>query len=675
MLMSYSTPDTSHPPTLLNTCLLGQGIGCGLSVRTQADGSIVLEAGTALLPDGSVLHLSRQLFRSYLLTPAAEVTAYLAEKYPNTKIGVWQLTNAPFDPKTMDSLVPQSVDDEPKQQFLTDKILTVYTNAQGAESATFLLIRTVDLVRMTGLETDVRRLSEPEKGNRAQSVFAKPRTAVYFAPEHIEAALFPYQQLPALALPRFGYRKLAVLDKNKPFGLTNLQQPFSAILAASALTPPTPFGSLFFEYKAILDEGFETFKLALRVLHTQFGPLLTGKHQSPKVVGSARKSACTEPVQDEFAAYREVLCRKWQSFKEEGEQLYYIQYFYDWLADLHKAYDELARALADFAATCNCHDPDPHTKPGHLLRLGPVSTEADQFGPLIFRDYYQEPYSQNHNEEALRHLKCLHWRLLMQIWTFDLPGLHLERKVLINGGYLDEAEEYKESTDYWEMTAVRKDAQGKPVPGPDGNPIFDPNELPVRITPSRPFGELLGLQVIPSYYPVAADSPYSVHRFWDFETTKTRRIDRLVSYNANRQTDSYTDRPEVLFPLAYTLRERPFLRVEGHIGKTIDAPIPAPAQLAEIINKYNLGLEVLLVDIANASPLKLADLLKALNDRNLFGLDHQNGGLGGQTLVLCYTSQAEQLELNECKKDDTPEIAPNTIVADFTLPFLFSTLK
>lgn len=700
---------------LINPCLSGHGISCGLTVRFNDNSSLSVGAGTAIIPDGRVVHLPEKLFWNYLKRPQPAVAAY----FGNTK--VWELTDQEDleEPDNIDSFVPQyRTDDQPGAVFLDDKILVVYVDEKAACPPAFVLVRQVDMVRLTKREADVRRLAEPVRGNPKPGIFANPRTTLSFDSEHIEAALFPYRQLPHVSLPRFGYKTLAVIDKNKkwnfddptsapkvgttsPPKLDNLRNPFLRIA-----NPPLPkktgesvsvFSLIFDEYKAILDEAFPAFKLALRVLHAQFGSLLTDNAPAPQKPKTARpkETTCMEPVQDEFAKYREVLCRKWQCFKEEGEHLYYIQYFYDWLADLITAYEAFRLALIDFSAECLCDEQPDSKNPPNLLLLGPVITEEFNYKPLIFRDYFVEPFTYNHNEERLRELKCLHQRLMLMIWTFDLPALQLERKVLQKGGYTDTAEEFKDSTNFWEQLITRRDSAGKIDPDKSGKPVFDLNQLPVRITPSRALTEPLGQQAIPYYYPIDANSVYSVHRVWDFVATKTNRTDRHLSYNAHSGDDSYTDHPDILFPLAFNIRPYPFLRVEGHIGRTTERNYTVKdatgnevsftstvvEELEEIIGKYNLGLEVMSVDISKlippinqpTVPSELENFLDRLN--KLRGLEHQNGGYAGQTLLLFYVSAAEQIELNECKKDKTAEIPAGTIVADFTLPYLYSMIN
>ena len=305
-----------------------------------------------------------------------------------------------------------------------------------------------------------------------------------------------------MVLPRFGYQNLAIKDESEPLDLDlipegdpnlkkfdtvlldNLQNPFTAI---------SSFKDLFFEYKTILEETFPEFEQAIKSLHEHFGGLLTHKSEAY------------------LERFREVLLQKWQVFLEEGEHLYYIQYYYDWLCDLIKAYNELRHALDCFSAECFCENESKYSTlkasrdgmppmPSHLL-LGPVLGGRTSYQPLIFRDYFKQSFTVNNNKDRLNEIKLLHWRLMMMIWTFDLPFLRLETKVLYNSGYLVPAEEDKDSTDYLENQDINLDEQ------------YNLEDLPIKITPSKSPYDLLGTQAIPYYYPLDANSSYSVHRF------------------------------------------------------------------------------------------------------------------------------------------------------------------
>lgn len=601
--------------------------------------------------NGTILHVQEKRFRYYIVPDSKTPDHY-------------ELAETLTDSKKEDSLKNQFRKDTPERTFLDDKIVVLQVDEHDNQS--FSLRSRNQLVQQDNLLAAVQRIAQPENPSRSRGIFARNRPILNFETGDIEKVLRPILQLPDVVLPRFGYRLLAYLDKSrrndfddpttKLVRLDNLRNPFFAI---------TDYESIFTEYKAILDDGIPEFARALETLHTLFGSLLT--HKTP----------------DRLKKFRQVLLHKWQVFLEEGQHLFYIQCYYDWLCDLSKAYTELRQLLSDFDADCLCAQPTKSPHPVNQLRLGPVLGGRSTYKPLIFRDYFQQPFTTDHNEKRLLEIRCSHWRLMMMIWTFDLPFLRLDKNVLIDEGYMVSAEEFNDSSDYWERTFTTPDHKATFV------------DLPVQITPGRSAFEPLGMQAIPYYYPLDADGPFSVHRYWDFVATYNNRIDRHFSYNANRDTDSYTARQEIRFPLLYNLREFPYFRVEGHLGKPLFRQVLNAVNILddvfitndiyEIIQKYNLGIEVIAVDVDDKvtpdevhgiyplSTLTKAGTPNMLREVQVLGLEHQPGLYAGQTWVLFFTSQGANIDLNECrKKEGTLEIAPNTVVADFVLPYRFS---
>ena len=632
-----SSPSPAPAPSL-DACLFGYGIACGLTVHLTDACTIVVGAGTLVTRPGSVLHLPEKRFRYYRLPP------------PNAPTQMrFELVEGAFDAATMDSLKNQFSNDTPERYFLDDKIVVLEVDEQSQPPRLVYWLRSRhELVQEAGLLDAARRLAQPTSPSRSWGIFARHQPTAQFEVGPIEQALRPVLQLPDVVLPRFGYKTLAYPDLNRrsdfddpatPVHLDNLRNPFAVV---------TNYETVFREYKAILDDAVPELADALAVLHTLFGPLLTHKGE-----GALKK-------------YRRVLLHKWQVFLEQGAHLFYVQCYYDWLSDLHVAYRELRCALAEFDAVCGCADARPANQVSHV-HLGPVMGGLTTYKPLIFRDYFRVPFIADHNERRLTEIKCLHWRLLMMIWTFDLPFLRLEQNVLVDEGYVVPAEEQKDSSDYWERWLDTPDRKGRPATFAD---------LPIRITPGRLAFEPLGLQAIPYYFPLDADNPYSVHRYWDFAATHENRIDRHHSYNANRGADSYTSRPEVRFPLLYELRAYPLLRVEGHLGRKIDTAL---ADAREVISKHNLGIEVVAVNVDEEMPVtesNLAFLLERFSPtdyRYNLGLEHQPGICAGHTWVLLFTAKGANIDLTECKKrEGTLEIAANTVVADFVLPYRFS---
>lgn len=589
LIVSLQTlsPDMNTTTWKLDPCVFGCGIVCGLEVHLDDNCNVHVSPGTAVTATGGILHVreAKKYQNYYKELPDPAVKKYFDHynKYHNFLF--WELAEGAYQAKTMDSLKAQFKSDndphpadEGHGTFLNDKILVVYVDESKPDPLLrFLLFRDDDVARLRDIDGKLANLMAHDKTLAGKTgIFSKnKKQGIDFDPEKIDRVLRPQLQLPELPFLRLGYKTLALVDDKYPIDrdeppagaelLDNLRNPYGAI---------SSYNDLFQEYKSILDKAIPQMHDALTKLHEHFGPLVT--HRDDKYL----------------ERFRSALARKWWAFKYGGEHLYYIQYYYDWVCDLGKAYRELRDALDDFSATCLCAEPSKDQKQITHLLLGPVMGGRTSYKPLIFRDYYEQPFTANNNEERLREIKCLHWRLMMMIWTFDLPFLHLEKKKYAQTEKPEPGAELKDSTDYWESIDRNLDKK------------YDLEDVPVKITPGYSLDFPLGRWAIPYYYPLDSDSPYSVHRFWDFHATKMNRVNTHLSFNANRGTDSYSRLPQVLFPLAYNIREYSFFRVEGMVGKKLkydDKSLiyrPIVYHLLEIIKKYNLCIDVLAVDVS-----------------------------------------------------------------------------
>lgn len=575
------------PSTLYNS-LLGSGIVSGFDVYADDKYCIYVTPGTAVTSGGSIFQLKDQrVFQNYY-KEIPETAKQVAKDFINSsgitdKFDFWVLAEGDYDANTMDPLKAQyKTDDEPQRAtevhgtFLHDKILVLLSENPDSTPAGFhfILMRDDDVARLVKIDSAVKHLMDVAKPQGVRpGIFSKnKKQRINLDPESIDMALRPQLQLPEVVIPRFGYKTLAYKDPKFPIDMDdppagadfmdNLRNPFAAVFS---------FKDIFLEYKAILDKAVPELVEALAKLHKLFGHLLTHRDE------------------EYLKLYGNVLARKWWAFKYGGEQFYYIQYFYDWVCDLAKAYHELRDALDNFSAA-GFAPGSPSSReqlPAYLL-LGPVTDAQSSYKPLIFRDYFRQPIAADNNADRLREIRCLHWRLMMMIWTFDLPFLHLEEKKFASTEKPEPGVELKDSTDYWEHTDRNKDDQ------------FNIEDVPIKITPCCSPAMPLGCWPIPYYYPLDRDSPYSLHRFWNYHATKMNRTDTLLSFNANRGTDSYTQLPQVLFPLAYNIREYSFFRVEGLVGKG-QSNIN---QLLEVLRKFNIALSVVKVDVSCVLQLK-----------------------------------------------------------------------
>jgi hypothetical protein len=627
----------------IDTCFAGNGVVCGVEVHVNADCSIEVAAGTVILPDGTILHTPQKKFRYYVKPAGGQgqqeeevnqrvqqfMLAYLQlDKLDPRHMEFLLLAGEGASPDKVDSLKQQHPDDIPERNLNRDKIILLLAlpgkDEEAGPDLYWILVTRNAMARTAGIEAP--------KEDDDQALFSKA-----FSPDDIDIAavdrhLRPVLQLPLLTIPRFGYRGLAIIQP--PVGLQedNLQPPFTDV---------DSYEQIFFEYKTIIDDYLQVLRDALKLLHTLFGPLLSHK---------------VEKLED----YRRILSLKIAAFYEEGLHLYYIQYVYDWLRDLTTAHNELVVKLNGYRGGCTCKELTENDAKGLVVLLGPVLGGRTTYQPLIFRDLAITA----ERDAAIREVRCLHWRLMVMIRTFDLPFLRLDKALTSTNQTI---EDKLDSTDYWESLV-----------NPDDNDEF--RNLPIKFTPTRSTAAPLGKTAIPYYYPLDSNSIYSVHQFWDDEATVLRRMDTLLSYNAHEGdedksstdviNDSYSTRTEVLMPLAFNFEPNHWLRVEGHIGKTIVFTGDSKDfylegfDLEQYLLKYNLCVDVIAVNIHSATNKERLPYLT--------GLEHRPALQQGHTLVLIYTDTDEQIELHECSRTDRAEIKANTIIGDFVLPYRFT---
>ncbi|QRR00605.1 hypothetical protein [Dyadobacter sandarakinus] len=632
-----------------DVCLQGYGIVCGLTVQVNANCDVQLGGGTAIVRDGTVITAAKQAYSYYLKEPDAEIQAYFPHQWDEQKRvnrTVLQLVPAGhFDGRLMDSLKQQNPRDLPTRNLLDDKIAVMLVSKADSARRWFLLVSPAVLAEKDGtLQQALKKPVSAEAGTVGRGIFGRPGAGKpVLSAETILRAQYPHLQLKKPVLPRFGYKQLAIADPGQPFGTDNFTNPFSRI---------TLFKDIFGEYKAILDDFIPEFCEALEKLHELYAAVLTHKG---------------EPY---LARYRRLLAEKWQVFLAEGECLFYIQYFYDWLSDLVKAYEELCSKLVTLQSECLCDGGTNDQKDVYwLLRLGPVLGGRSSYAPVIFRDYFKPAPINGAQADQENEARFLHWRLLMMIWTFDLPQLRLDQKVLVKGRYIIPAQEFADAQDFFE----EQDS--------DRNGVTDLEDLPLKLTPGQTPDQPLDRQAIPYYYPLDADSPYSLHNFWNYGAMLRAETRYLKSYNAFDGEDSYSHLKSTLFPLAFSLRNDPYVRAEGHIGKKalIDqAAGTVTPDWTPIAEKYNIATGFVCMPVSQlktwlaqqtarlavsaGAPYTVSSVVAAV--------EHSGGFEQGQVLVMVYVDAAggEQIELSECKKDEAPEVPQFAIVADFTMP-------
>jgi hypothetical protein len=88
-----------------------------------------------------------------------------------------------------------------------------------------------------------------------------------------------------------------------------------------------------------------------------------------------------------------------------------------------------------------------------------------------------------------------------------------------------------------------------------------PERATIKITPSGGINEVLGNRSIPYYYEAE-----KVVQHWSAKAWRRNKSNTILSYHSQQ----YSTLPHVTTPLMFDMDQYPFLRIEGHIGKSYD---------------------------------------------------------------------------------------------------------
>ncbi|WP_153801259.1 PKD domain-containing protein [Foetidibacter luteolus] len=189
----------------------------------------------------------------------------------------------------------------------------------------------------------------------------------------------------------------------------------------------------------------------------------------------------------------------------------YIQYYYDFVDDLLKAYNEFRDRSFEVITEC-C--PDEDLFPMHLM-LGEATVNTSAHIRSPYRQYFIYSPLFNNQSALLGEVKLLFKRMV-----------ELRNNFFIR--YFD----------------------GRTLP-------------PVRVTPSKWGDEPLSGRAIPYYYNI---NP--VAQSWNYQKTRKGKANHNLSYNAA----SHVPAPpaHIVNPLQYGIEQYDFYRIEGHIGQSWD---------------------------------------------------------------------------------------------------------
>lgn len=213
----------------------------------------------------------------------------------------------------------------------------------------------------------------------------------------------------------------------------------------------------------------------------------------------------------------------------------FIQYFYDFIDDLIKAYCEFTVKINDVISAC-C--PDENLFPLHLV-LGDASQDTSKYTTGTFRQYFI--FSPLFNK--------------VQGESSEAVFLFERMKLLIQN-----------------FTILSQKTFGDTV---------------IKVTPSQYEHKWLSQRAIPYYYKVN-DAGGALYNTWNYYKTSQGRAASNLSYRA----DEYASADFIINPLLYDIEYYNFLRVEGHLGKNY---IDVLNDLVAQIQMYNLPFDVVAV--------------------------------------------------------------------------------
>ncbi|MBC7626032.1 hypothetical protein, partial [Ferruginibacter sp.] len=186
----------------------------------------------------------------------------------------------------------------------------------------------------------------------------------------------------------------------------------------------------------------------------------------------------------------------------------YIQYYYDFLDDLVKAYQEFKDKSFDVITEC-CPDEDQF--PMHLM-LGEATVDTQDYIRSPFRQYFISSPLFNHQADLINEVKTLFDRMVGMVKNFFIPQFNLRQTV------------------------------------------------PIRITPSKWSNAALSARSIPYYYNIN-----NVARSWNWLKKTKGKSNFNLSYNADKYLPAPAD--NIVNPLLYSMEQYDFYRIEGHVGQ------------------------------------------------------------------------------------------------------------
>ena len=268
----------------------------------------------------------------------------------------------------------------------------------------------------------------------------------------------------------------------------------------------------------------------------------------------------------------------------------YVQYLYDYIRDLSKAYNELRESLFSSPEMC-C--PEVDLFPKHVL-LGQIKAASVQSRPLptspvsnriTIPAILEEPsfrsrlFDLAYPEISIKFIKDIPFR------RFDPIHIDLEYRHRFYAApilYKD-----RDSMEYTKFCFMRIHALLNTFGVPTAEELQNVDQG-LKITPSHFEDKPLGDRSIPFYYRSTRELP--IHLYWNFEANIRKRETSIYGYHSH----TYSRQPETLSPLSYDILPYDFFRIEGHIGFPLAS---VEAALNRQILDNNLPINILSVQV------------------------------------------------------------------------------
>jgi hypothetical protein len=247
-----------------------------------------------------------------------------------------------------------------------------------------------------------------------------------------------------------------------------------------------------------------------------------------------------EPI-NPFNGVLDLLKNRLNTIKNSNP--FFIQYYYDWIDDIIKAYYEFKGKVFDVQMMC-C--PDENMFPLHLM-LGEATKSTSAELKTKYRNYFIYSPLFNQQKELLAEVQLLFKRLKLLIQNYIVPNVNT-----------------------FPNTAI-------------------------KITPSKYLDQPLSDRCIPYYYNT---SP--LYKNWSWNRTRKGNARYNLSYNAIQ----YNTTDAIVNPLKYDIEQFNFFRVEGHVGKNY---VQALSNVINQRDQFNLPFDVVALSTATVARYAASD--------------------------------------------------------------------